>query len=204
MLKNIIDRGLAAAALLVLSPLMLALGCMSWWKLGRPLLFRPVRAGFDGRPFTCFKFRTMTNAVDASGALLPDAQRLTLYGRILRSTSLDELPQLWNVVRGDMSLVGPRPLLLEYLPRYNPHQQRRHEVKPGITGWAQVNGRNGLTWEEKFNFDVWYVDHRSVWLDGKILLMTALKIFAREGISQPGHATMHEFIIDRPVGESHE
>jgi lipopolysaccharide/colanic/teichoic acid biosynthesis glycosyltransferase len=193
MLKNIIDRSLAAVVLLLLSPLILVLACVSWWKLGRPILFRPIRAGFHGRPFACFKFRTMTNAVDTRGALLPDAQRLTLYGQILRSTSLDELPQLWNVVRGEMSLVGPRPLLLEYLPRYNPHQRRRHEVRPGITGWAQINGRNNLSWEAKFNLDVWYVDHCSLWLDCKILCMTLLKVFKREDVSQPGHATMSEF-----------
>jgi lipopolysaccharide/colanic/teichoic acid biosynthesis glycosyltransferase/glycosyltransferase involved in cell wall biosynthesis len=204
MFKNIFDRVLAAIALLVLSPMMLAVAALTWWRLGRPILYRPIRTGLHGQPFSCLKFRTMTNAVDDSGAPLPDAQRLTLYGRILRSTSLDELPQLWNVVRGEMSLVGPRPLLLEYLPRYSPHQRRRHEVKPGITGWAQVNGRNGLTWEEKFNLDVWYVDHRSAWLDCKILFMTLMKIIDREGISQPGHATMPEFIIERPVGESHE
>jgi lipopolysaccharide/colanic/teichoic acid biosynthesis glycosyltransferase len=204
MLKNIIDRSLAVLGVLVLSPLMLAIACMIWWKLGRPLLFRSMRAGFHGRPFTCFKFRTMTHAADAYGNLLPDAARLTGFGRILRTSSLDELPQLWNVVRGDMSLVGPRPLPLEYLPRYNPHQSRRHEVKPGITGWAQVNGRNSLSWEEKFNLDVWYADHRSLWLDCKILCMTLLKTFAREGISQPGYATMPEFTGVANIQRGHE
>jgi len=204
MLKNIIDRTLAVIGVLILSPLMLAIACLTWWRLGRPVLFRSIRAGSHGRPFTCFKFRSMTNAADSCGASLPEALRLTPYGHILRSSSLDELPQLWNVIRGDMSLVGPRPLPLEYLPRYNPHQWRRHEVKPGITGWAQVNGRNGLSWEEKFNFDVWYVDHRSLRLNCRILCMTLLKVFKREGISQPGHATMPEFTIERRVGESHE
>jgi lipopolysaccharide/colanic/teichoic acid biosynthesis glycosyltransferase len=197
MLKTIIDRVLAVIGVLILSPLMLAIACLTWWKLGRPVLFRSIRAGFHGRPFTCFKFRSMTNAADSDGASLPDALRLTTYGRILRSSSLDELPQLWNVIRGDMSLVGPRPLPLEYLPRYNPHQSRRHEVKPGITGLAQVNGRNGLSWEEKFNFDVWYVEHRSLWLDITILSRTLLKVFKRDDISQPGHATMPEFTTER-------
>jgi sugar transferase EpsL len=142
------------------------------------------------------KFRTMTDACDASGAFLPDAERLTIVGRFLRATSLDELPQLWNVVRGEMSLVGPRPLLPEYLLRYNAHQLRRHDVKPGITGWAQVNGRNALTWNEKFNFDVWYVDHRDFWLDVKILWRTVLNVTRREGINQEGHATMPEFMGD--------
>jgi lipopolysaccharide/colanic/teichoic acid biosynthesis glycosyltransferase len=197
MLKNIIDRVLAVIGVLILSPLMLAIACLTWWKLGRPVLFRSIRAGFHGRPFTCFKFRSMMNAADSDGASLPDALRLTTYGRILRSSSLDELPQLWNVIRGDMSLVGPRPLPLEYLPRYNPHQSRRHEVKPGITGLAQVNGRNGLSWEEKFNFDVWYVEHRSLWLDITILSRTLLMVFKREDISQPGHATMPKFTTER-------
>jgi sugar transferase EpsL len=193
MLKNIIDRIFAVVGILVLSPLMLAIACLTWWKLGRPLLFRSMRAGFKGRPIACLKFRTMSNDFDSRGNLLPDGMRLTSFGRCLRACSLDELPQLWNVIRGEMSLVGPRPLLLEYLPRYSAHQRRRHEVKPGITGWAQINGRNGLSWEEKFNLDVWYVDHRSLWLDIKILCRTVFKVFKREDISQPGQATMPEF-----------
>lgn len=163
------------------------------FKLGAPVLFRQQRPGLHGRPFTLYKFRTMTDARDAEGALLPDAERLTSFGHFLRSTSLDELPELFNVLKGEMSLVGPRPLLMEYLPRYTPEQQRRHEVRPGLTGWAQVNGRNALSWEEKFALDVWYVEHCSFWLDLKILVLTTGKIINREGISQPGHATMEEF-----------
>ena len=162
-------------------------------KLGTPVLFRQQRPGLGGRPFWLLKFRTMTEARDAAGNLLPDAQRLTGFGRFLRATSLDELPELLNVLKGDMSLVGPRPLLMQYLDRYTPEQARRHEVRPGITGWAQVNGRNAITWEEKFKLDVWYVDNWSLWLDIKIIFMTVWKIFKREGISQPGQATMEEF-----------
>jgi len=161
--------------------------------LGTPVLFRQQRPGLGGRPFWLLKFRTMTEARDARGNLLPDAARLTAFGRFLRATSLDELPELLNVLKGDMSLVGPRPLLMQYLDRYTPEQARRHEVRPGITGWAQVNGRNAITWEEKFKLDVWYVDNWSLWLDIKIIFMTVWKIFKREGISQPGQATMEEF-----------
>ena len=161
--------------------------------LGSPILFRQQRPGLRGRLFTLYKFRTMTGARDAGGTLLPDAQRLTPFGRFLRSTSLDELPELFNVLKGDMSLVGPRPLLVQYLDRYTPRQARRHEVRPGITGWAQINGRNTLKWEEKFELDVWYVDHESLGLDVRILLLTIWKIFKREGITQPGRATMEEF-----------
>jgi len=162
-------------------------------KLGRPVIFRQQRPGFLGKPFTIYKFRTMTDAQDENGHILPDAERLTRLGRFLRSTSLDELPELWNVLKGDMSFVGPRPLLMEYLGRYTPQQARRHEVKPGITGWAQVNGRNALTWEEKFKLDVWYVDNIGFRLDMKIIAMTVWKILKREGINQPGQATMEEF-----------
>ena len=162
--------------------------------LGRPVIFSHERIGLHGKPFQFYKFRTMTDARDSCGILLPDEQRLTALGRFLRSNSLDELPQLWNVLKGDMSLVGPRPLLPEYLPRYTPFQRRRHEVKPGMTGWPQVNGRNALTWEEKFDLDVWYVDHCSLWLDIKILWLTLLKVLQRDGISQHGHATMPEFL----------
>ena len=163
-------------------------------KLGSPVLFRQRRPGLHGKPFTIYKFRTMTDARDAQGKLLPDAERLTPFGRFLRSASLDELPELFNVLKGDMSLVGPRPLLMQYLDRYTPEQMRRHEVKPGITGWAQVNGRNAITWEQKFALDVWYVDNKSLGLDGKIILLTLWKILKREGISQPGQATMEEFM----------
>jgi len=161
--------------------------------LGKPVLFKQVRPGKDGKPFTIYKFRTMNNATGANGRLLPDEKRLTPFGKFLRSTSLDELPELFNVLKGDMSIVGPRPLLMQYLGRYTPEQVRRHEVKPGLTGWAQVNGRNALSWEEKFRLDVWYVDNWSLALDLKILIMTVVKVLRREGISQPGQATMEEF-----------
>lgn len=161
--------------------------------LGKPVLFTQVRPGYKAQPFTLYKFRSMTNKTDAKGCLLPDAERLTRFGQFLRASSLDELPELINVLRGEMSLVGPRPLLMQYLPLYNPKQHRRHEVHPGITGWAQINGRNALTWEDKFRLDVWYVDHWSLWLDIRILSLTIWKILRREGISQPGHATMEEF-----------
>jgi lipopolysaccharide/colanic/teichoic acid biosynthesis glycosyltransferase len=178
--------------LLLAVPFMLLMGLVAI-KLGRPIFFRQVRPGLHSKPFEMVKFRTMTDERDASGGLLPDASRLTPFGRWLRATSLDELPALWNVLKGDMSLVGPRPLLVEYLPLYSSEQARRHEVRPGITGWAQVNGRNALTWEQKFELDVWYVDHRSFWLDLRILLMTVRKVFVREGISAKGEATMPRF-----------
>ena len=184
---------LTIPALLVLALVWAVLALLVRLKLGAPVLFRQQRPGSHGKPFALYKFRTMTNARDAQGNLLPDAERLIGLGRFLRATSLDELPELFNVLRGEMSLVGPRPLLMKYLDRYTPEQMRRHEVKPGITGWAQVNGRNALTWEQKFALDVWYVDHQSLWLDLKIIAMTAWKILKREGISQPGHATMEEF-----------
>jgi lipopolysaccharide/colanic/teichoic acid biosynthesis glycosyltransferase len=162
--------------------------------MGLPILFRQQRPGLHGKPFTLLKFRTMTDARDAQGNLLPDAERLTPFGSFLRRTSLDELPAFFNVLRGDMSLMGPRPLLMAYLDRYTPEQARRHEVRPGITGWAQVNGRNAITWEQKFVLDVWYVDNWSLWLDLKILFLTGWKVLRREGISQEGHATMPEFL----------
>jgi lipopolysaccharide/colanic/teichoic acid biosynthesis glycosyltransferase len=162
-------------------------------KLGSPVFFRQTRPGLHGLPFQLIKFRTMTDAQDAAGNLLSDAERLTRFGRFLRATSLDELPELWNVLRGDMSLVGPRPLLMEYIPLYTSEQARRHEVRPGITGWAQVNGRNALSWEEKFRLDVWYVEHQSFWLDVKILLLTIRKVLLREGISAHNCATMSKF-----------
>jgi lipopolysaccharide/colanic/teichoic acid biosynthesis glycosyltransferase len=161
--------------------------------MGSPVFFKQQRPGLHGKPFYMFKFRTMTNACDGDGCLLPDCDRLTPLGRFLRSTSLDELPELFNVLKGDMSLVGPRPLLMQYLDRYTPEQARRHEVRPGVTGWAQVNGRNALSWEDKFEMDVWYVDNRSFWLDLKILWMTLLKVVRREGISGDGCETMTEF-----------
>jgi lipopolysaccharide/colanic/teichoic acid biosynthesis glycosyltransferase len=165
-----------------------------WLSLGRPVLFRQQRPGKGGKVFELFKFRTMTDQRDASGTLLPDAERLTPFGRWLRARSLDELPELINVLGGNMSLVGPRPLLVQYLPRYTPEQARRHEARPGITGWAQVNGRNAISWEEKFKLDVWYVDHHTFWLDLKILFLTALKVIRREGISAQGEATVPEFM----------
>jgi lipopolysaccharide/colanic/teichoic acid biosynthesis glycosyltransferase len=164
-----------------------------WISMGRPVLFRQQRPGKGGKPFEMYKFRTMMDKRDGAGNLLPDEARITWIGRLLRSTSLDELPELFNVLNGDLSLVGPRPLLMQYLGRYTPEQARRHEVKPGLTGWAQVNGRNAITWEEKFRLDVWYVDNRSLWLDMKIIAMTVLKVIRREGISGEGRATMSEF-----------
>ncbi len=193
MLKRGLDIVAALVALLLLAPVLLVIGCLVRQKLGSPILFRQVRPGREGRPFRMLKFRTMLDATDARGRPLPDPERLTSFGRLLRSTSLDELPELWNVLKGDMSLVGPRPLLMEYLPLYSPEQARRHEVRPGITGWAQVNGRNSLSWEEKFALDVWYVDNRSLWLDVKILWMTVAKVVRRDGISAAGEATMAPF-----------
>ncbi|MCA9993847.1 MAG: sugar transferase [Ardenticatenaceae bacterium] len=191
--KRVLDLALTLPALLLLAPLLLLLAWLVRRRLGAPVLFRQQRPGRDGQPFTILKFRTMTDARDAQGHLLPDADRLPPFGQRLRATSLDELPELFNVLRGDMSLVGPRPLLMHYLDLYTPEQMRRHAVKPGVTGWAQVNGRNALSWEQKFRLDVWYVDHLSFWLDLKILALTAWKILKREGISQPGQATMEEF-----------
>lgn len=191
--KRIFDLILIIPGLVVLLPVLAAAALLVRIKLGKPVLFRQMRPGFQGKPFALYKFRTMTDARDAKGKLLPDAQRLTVFGRFLRSTSLDELPELLNVLKGDMSLVGPRPLLMKYLERYTPAQARRHEVLPGITGWAQVNGRNAITWEEKFKLDVWYVEHQSLLLDIKIIFMTIWKIFKREGINQAGQATMEEF-----------
>ncbi|MBM4333360.1 MAG: sugar transferase [Deltaproteobacteria bacterium] len=193
-MKRILDILISFTSLFLLSPLMIVIASGILLTLGRPILFRQLRPGRYGRPFTLYKFRTMIDSRDVDGNLLPDSERLSTFGRFLRSTSLDELPELFNVLKGDMSLVGPRPLLMRYLARYTPEQMRRHEVKPGITGWAQVNGRNALTWEEKFKLDVWYVDNRSLWLDLKIIALTVWKILKREGITQPGHATMEEFL----------
>ncbi len=191
--KRILDLALTLPALLLLAPVMGLIALAVRLRLGAPVLFRQRRPGLHGEPFTLLKFRTMTGARDAAGNLLPDAERLTPLGRFLRATSLDELPELLSVLKGEMSLVGPRPLLMEYLPRYTPEQARRHDVRPGITGWAQVNGRNALSWEEKFALDVWYVDHCSLWLDLRILCMTVLQVLKREGISQPGRATVDYF-----------
>ena len=180
--------------LLLIWPFIIALALLVLIKHGTPVLFRQLRPGLMGKPFMMYKFRTMTDEHDVDGNLLPDEQRLTGFGRFLRSSSLDELPELINVLRGEMSLVGPRPLLMEYLPLYSPEQARRHYVRPGITGWAQISGRNSLTWEEKFQLDVWYVDNRSFWFDLKILCRTCVKVFNREGINQDGQATMEKFI----------
>ncbi|HET7011539.1 MAG TPA: sugar transferase [Anaerolineales bacterium] len=192
--KRALDLILTIPLVIVLSPLLLLLAFLVWAAHGRPVIFRHTRAGLNGRPFTLYKFRTMRDLRTADGRILPDEVRLTTLGRFLRSFSLDELPELFNVLIGEMSLVGPRPLLMEYLERYSPEQARRHEVLPGMTGWAQVNGRNALTWEQKFAHDVWYVDHWSLGLDLRILALTALKTLTREGISQPGHATAEEFL----------
>src|SRR5260370_3828468 len=192
--KSVCDRLAAALLLILMSPLLAVVAVLVRMVMGSPVLFRQRRPGLEGKIFELLKFRTMTDARDAQGKLLPDDARLTRFGRRLRSLSLDELPQLWNVLRGELSFVGPRPLLAEYLDRYTPEQARRHLVKPGITGWVQVNGRNAISWEEKFSLDTWYVDHWSLWLDFRILLLTVLRIFGRHGISQEGHATMPEFM----------
>ncbi|HLS67963.1 MAG TPA: sugar transferase [Kiloniellales bacterium] len=195
--KRALDITGAAVGLLLLSPLLLAVALAVRLRIGRPVVFRQWRPGFLELPFLLIKFRTMTNATDMLGRPLPDAQRLTPLGRRLRASSLDELPELWNVLRGDMSLVGPRPLLMEYLPLYSQSQRRRHDVRPGITGWAQINGRNALEWEEKFALDLWYVENCSFWLDLKILARTLVKVFAREGIGHGEEATMPWFTGSR-------
>ncbi len=193
MIKILFDEFVSILLLIVLSPLIVIVAVLIKMKIGSPVLFRQQRPGLNTKPFYLYKFRTMTDNRDTEGRLLPDELRLTSFGRLLRKLSLDELPQLFNVVKGDLSLVGPRPLLMEYLKLYSPEQARRHEVKPGITGWAQINGRNAISWEEKFELDVWYVDNRSFWLDCKILWLTIVKVFRREGITQDGHATMEKF-----------
>ena len=193
MLKRFFDLVLTIPGLLLILPLLLVLALLVRIFHGSPIFFAQLRPGQNGKPFRMLKFRTMTNARDAAGTLLPDSDRLTPFGRFLRSTSLDEFPTLLNVLMGDMSLVGPRPLLMEYLPLYSPEQNRRHEVKPGLTGWAQVNGRNAISWEEKFRLDAWYVDNWSLWLDIKIFWITFIKVFRRVGISQEGQATMEAF-----------
>ena len=192
-MKRLFDFTAALLGLIALALPLLILCLLIRRKLGSPVLFRQIRPGLHGQPFEMVKFRTMTDARGPDGALLPDAERLTPFGRFLRSTSLDELPELWNVLKGDMSLVGPRPLLMEYLPLYSPGQARRHAVRPGVTGWAQVNGRNAISWDEKFALDTWYVDHQSLTLDMKILWLTVKKVLVREGISAAGEATMDKF-----------
>jgi lipopolysaccharide/colanic/teichoic acid biosynthesis glycosyltransferase len=193
MLKRQLDFVLVVLGFLILSPLFMVLMLLIRLKLGAPVFFTQTRPGKDGYPFRMFKFRSMTDAREPDGQLRPDGERLTTFGLFLRATSLDELPELWNVFKGDMSLVGPRPLLMEYLPLYSPEQSRRHEVRPGITGWAQVNGRNALSWDDKFKLDVWYVDNQTLWLDIKILWLTVRKVMVREGISAVGEATMSKF-----------
>lgn len=192
--KRLLDLCLTIPGLVLLSPILLIVALLVWIFHGHPILFRQTRPGYKGQPFRVYKFRTMSNARDAQGHLLPDAERLTPFGRFLRASSLDELPELLNVLKGEMSLVGPRPLLMQYLERYNPEQARRHDVLPGLTGWAQINGRNAISWEEKFRLDVWYVDHWSLGLDIKILLLTLWKTLQCQGINQPGHATAEEFM----------
>ena len=193
MIKRLFDVLASAFALVVLFPVIVVVAVLIHRKLGSPVLFRQIRPGLHGKPFEMVKFRTMLDATDKHGNPLPDAERLTPFGQFLRSASLDELPELWNVLKGDMSLVGPRPLLMEYLPLYSPEQARRQEVRPGVTGWAQVNGRNTLSWEDKFKLDVWYVDNRSLWLDIKVLFLTVKKVLVRDGISAEGEATMSKF-----------
>ena len=192
-LKRLFDLALATVLLLILWLPILCLMALVRVRIGSPIFFRQQRPGLGGKPFSIVKFRTMTSCQDEDGTLLSDEARLTPFGRFLRSTSFDELPEIWNVLKGDMSFVGPRPLLMEYLDLYSPRQARRHEVRPGLTGWAQVNGRNAISWDQKFEYDVWYVDNRSFWLDMKILCMTAIRVLRREGISQQGHATMERF-----------
>jgi len=191
--KRALDLFLGIPLFIFATPLMGVVTILVILRLGKPIIFKQPRPGKDNLPFILYKFRTMAEEYDSSGRLLPDSLRISVVGRFLRKLSLDELPELFNVIKGDMSLVGPRPLLMQYLDRYTPEQARRHEVKPGITGWAQVNGRNAITWQEKFKYDVWYVDNCSLWLDIKIIFMTILKVIKGEGINQPGQATMEEF-----------
>lgn len=193
LMKRLLDILIASTALILLSPLYVFVAYKVKKNLGSPVLFRQVRPGLHGQPFEMIKFRTMKDAVDAQGNPLPDSERLTPFGKMLRSTSLDEMPELWNVIKGEMSIVGPRPLLMEYLPLYNAEQAKRHNVRPGMTGHAQVNGRNAISWEEKFKLDTWYVEHQSVWLDFKIMLKTVKKVIAKDDISAEGEATMTKF-----------
>jgi len=192
-LKHIIDIIGALIGLVVSAPIMVIVSLIIYLTMGKPIFFKQIRPGMNGKPFVIYKFRTMLDLRDKDGNLLPDEKRITTIGKFLRNTTMDELPEFWNVLKGDMSLVGPRPLLMEYLPRYNQEQARRHEVKPGMTGWAQVKGRNAISWEEKFKLDVWYVDNWNILLDLKIIFLTILKVLKREGISAEGHVTMPEF-----------
>ena len=193
MLKRLLDIVIASTALVLLSPLYFYVAHKVKKNLGSPVLFRQVRPGLHGKPFEMIKFRSMKDALDEQGNPLPDSERLTSFGKMLRATSLDEMPELWNVIKGDMSIVGPRPLLMEYLPLYNSEQAKRHEVRPGITGYAQVNGRNAISWEKKFELDTWYVENQSLWLDFKIMLKTVKKVLAKDDISAEGEVTMHKF-----------
>ena len=204
MLKRAFDIAAAASALVVLSPVLAITAYKVKKELGLPVLFRQTRPGLHGKPFEMIKFRTMKDATDKEGNALPDSQRLTDFGKKLRASSLDELPELWNVLKGDMSLVGPRPLLMEYLPLYSAEQAKRHNVRPGVTGYAQVNGRNSLSWEDKFKLDTWYVEHQSLWLDMKILLKTVKKVIIKDGISAEGEATMTKFTGTKFTGTVHE
>jgi len=192
-IKRLIDIIGSLIGLTISSPLIIIISIIIYLTMGKPIFFRQVRPGLNGKPFVIYKFRTMLDLRDENGNLLPDEKRITTIGKFLRSTTLDELPEFWNVLKGDMSLVGPRPLLMEYLDRYTSEQARRHEVKPGMTGWAQINGRNAISWEEKFKFDVWYVDNWNILLDLKIIFLTILKVLKREGINQPGKATVDYF-----------
>ncbi|RKG40217.1 MULTISPECIES: sugar transferase [Acinetobacter] len=193
MIKRILDVAIASTALILLSPVYFIVAHKVKKNLGSPVLFRQVRPGLHGKPFEMIKFRTMKDAVDEQGNSLPDSERLTPFGKMLRATSLDEMPELWNVIKGDMSIVGPRPLLMEYLPLYNSEQAKRHNVRPGITGYAQVNGRNAISWEKKFELDTWYVENQSLWLDFKIMLKTIKKVIAKDDISAEGEVTMSKF-----------
>ncbi|BAC93125.1 putative UDP-galactose phosphate transferase [Vibrio vulnificus YJ016] len=204
MMKRLIDFLVSLTALIMLSPVIALVAWKIRKNLGSPVLFRQTRPGLNGKSFEMVKFRTMKDAVDEQGNPLPDSERMTSFGDKLRNSSLDELPELWNVLKGEMSLVGPRPLLMQYLPLYSTEQARRHEVRPGVTGWAQINGRNAISWEEKFKLDVWYVDNRSFWLDFKILLLTVKKVFVKEGISADGHVTIAPFTGQAQSGNSNE
>jgi len=199
MLKRAFDIAASTSALIVLSPVLAITAYKVKKELGSPVLFRQTRPGLHGKPFEMIKFRTMKDATDKEGNALPDSERLTDFGKKLRASSLDELPELWNVLKGDMSLVGPRPLLMEYLPLYSAEQAKRHNVRPGVTGYAQVNGRNSLSWEDKFKLDTWYVEHQSLWLDMKILLKTVKKVIIKDGISAEGEATMTKFTGSRVI-----
>ncbi|EGR4203156.1 sugar transferase [Vibrio cholerae] len=203
-MKRFFDVLVSLTAFIVLSPIIALVAWKIRKNLGSPVLFRQTRPGLNGQPFEMIKFRTMKDAVDANGNPLPDSERMTPFGDKLRNSSLDELPELWNVLKGEMSLVGPRPLLMQYLPLYSKEQARRHEVRPGVTGWAQINGRNAISWEEKFKLDVWYVDNHSFWLDLRILLLTVKKVFVKEGISADGHVTIAPFTGKDQQGTGNE